>query len=768
MPQETTSPARDGHDGVTVLEPVDHLIHLSASGVSVLIDLSDGRLPSIAHWGAALGAVSATEAAGIVAATIEPIAPNAANRPIRLAILPEHFTGWTGHPGLAGSRAGESWSPKFHVERARLGPGPSVSDAGSAVVDNSPVVDDSGVRPLIAGGTARLTVEARDEVAGLSLKLEIELVDSGLVRARATLRNDGATYELAELSLAFPLPQRAREILDFAGRWGFERVPQRRALTVGTHLREGRKGRTGADAATILSVGTPSFGFGGGEVWGVHVGFSGNHRHYAERLSTGFQVVGGSELLLPGEVQLASGDEYVGPWIYAAYGSGLDDQAQRFHRYLRARPTHPATERLMTINVWEAVYFDHDLERLADLADRAAALGVERFVLDDGWFRHRRNDTAGLGDWYVDETVWPNGLSPLVDHVRGLGMEFGLWFEPEMVNEDSDLARAHPEWIMQTGDRLPVPSRNQQVLNLGIPEAYDYILSRISSILDEYEIGYIKWDHNRDLVDAGTAPTGVPGVHKQTLAVYRMMDELRSRYPGLEIESCSSGGARVDLGVLERTDRVWVSDCIDPLDRQSMNRWTQQLLPPELLGSHIASRASHTTGRVHDLSFRAGTALFGHLGIEWDLAEATESEASELRAWIELYKARRGVLHTGTVVRMDEADATLWVSGVVSTDRRTALFSLAYVGRSEVSPRGRFTLRGLDPEREYRVRPIFIGEPNGGFVAPVWFGGAADADTPEARYPGIVMSGRALDVAGLQAPASYPDHVILLDLVAVD
>ena len=160
----------------------------------------------------------------------------------------------------------------------------------------------------------------------------------------------------------------------------------------------------------------------------------------------------------------------------------------------------------MTLNVWEAVYFDHDLPRLLDLADRAAALGVERYVLDDGWFGARRDDHAGLGDWTVSADVWPDGLHPLVDHVTSLGMEFGLWFEPEMVNLDSDVARAHPEWVMATGGRMPVEARFQQVLNLGIPACYDYIRDAIFAILAEYDIGYIKWDHNRDLIDAGTAP----------------------------------------------------------------------------------------------------------------------------------------------------------------------------------------------------------------------------------------------------------------------
>jgi alpha-galactosidase len=735
---DNTPASSDGHDRAQ--QAPGSFVHLTAAGVSVVLDATDRRLPSVVHWGASLGPQTLEEIAALAAAAVEPQSGNVADQAVRLAILPEHHAGWQGKPGVAGHRDGADWSPKFEVTSI---------DVVSAGADEAG--DGDGV--LIEAGAAVVTFHARDDVAGLRLVIEVELLESGLLRTRAELENVGeGIYTLTDLNAALPIPGRAREILDFAGRWGKERTPQRRELGVGIHEREGRKGRTGPDAATILSVGVPGFGFERGEVWGVHVAFSGNHRHYAERLFSGFQVVGGGELLLPGEVRLDEGESYRMPWLYGAYGDGLDDQAHRFHRFLRARDTHPTRPRPTTLNVWEAVYFDHDFARLSDLAGRAAALGVERYVLDDGWFTGRRDDTSGLGDWTVDEEVWPDGLAPLVDHVTSLGMEFGLWFEPEMVNENSELARAHPEWIMQTGGRLPIRARNQQVLNLGIPEAFEHILERMTSILDEYDIAYIKWDHNRDLIDAGTYPTGAAGVHQQTLAAYRLMDALKLRFPGLEIESCSSGGARVDLGVLERTDRVWVSDCIDPLDRQQMNRWTMQLLPAELLGSHVASGVNHTTGRRHELSFRAGTALFGHFGIEWDLAEATERELDDLTQWIEFYKRHRALMHSGDLVRADQVDATLQVYGVVAEDKTEALMFLAFLGRSEVSPRGRFTLPGLDPDKRYRVAPVIVGTPDAGRTEPLWYEDGS----------GTVLNGRALAVAGLQTPGSLPERVVVL------
>ncbi len=703
---------------------------LRAGGVCLALDASDARLPAVLHWGADLGELDAAAFDSLGAATAACIAPNEPDVPVRVAVVPELASGWMGHPGLTGSRGGRDWSPRWAVT--------SVTAAGAEVLDAATL------------GPAAVRIAATDADAALTLVLEIELTAHGLVRLRGALTNDGPDdYEVTELLVAVPVPRRARDLLDLTGSWGSERHPQRGPLLAGAHRREGRHGRTGADAPTVLHVGVPGFGYRAGEVWGVHVAWSGNHVHYAERAPGGVQLMGGGELLLPGEGRLGPGESYVGPWVYASYGVGLDAVARRFHAWLRSRPTHPDRRRPVTLNVWEAVYFDHDLARLTDLAERAASVGIERFVLDDGWFGARRDDTAGLGDWVVSPDAWPEGLGPLIDRVTGLGMQFGLWVEPEMVNLDSDVARAHPEWVMQPGHgRLPVESRHQQVLNLGLPDAYAHVRDHLSAILDEYDISYLKWDHNRDLVEAGSAPHGAPGVHAQTLAAYQLMDELKAAHPGLEIESCSSGGARVDLAVMERCDRVWTSDTIDPHERQRMLRWTGQLLPPELLGSHIASGASHTTGRVHSLAFRAATAVFGHLGVEWDLAAASAEELAELDAWIAWYKENRAHLLGGELVRVDMPDADVWVHGVVTPER--GLFSVVTGAIHPATDLGDVILPGLDPDAVYDVRPVQVGRTPTPWSPPGWAGG-------------VRMSGRALACVGLRFGAMWPDHVVLVD-----
>ena len=326
--------------------------------------------------------------------------------------------------------------------------------------------------------------------AGLRLVTEVEAVPGGAIRARHTLTNTGPRpYVVNSLEVVFPLPGRAGEVLDFTGRQTAERIPQRHRLGDGLWLREGRRGHTGHDSATVVVAGEPGFRFGHGDVFGVHVGLERQHGapggtaavqlaviDDAQRLVPGVTTIGGGELLLPGEITLAEGEPYATPWVYlAASRAGLDGLAAQFHGYLRSLPAHPRTPRPVNLNVWEAVYFRHDFAALAELADLAAGIGVERYVLDDGWFSGRRSDHAGLGDWQVDEAVWPGGLHRLVDHVRARGMQFGLWFEPEMVNPDSELYRAHPDWILSAGGRVPPLQRNQLVLDLTRPEVADYL-----------------------------------------------------------------------------------------------------------------------------------------------------------------------------------------------------------------------------------------------------------------------------------------------------
>lgn len=724
-------------------------LYLRAGGVSLLLDLRDGDV-RLAHWGADLGEHEG--GAGLDPALFAASAAHSAfDDPAPVSLIPQPSRAWRGTPGIAGDRSGRAFSPRLVLEDA------SLESSGTGSSEPAP------------GGPQRARLVLADRTSELRVEVALTLDATGLLLVDESVTNTGGDeYTLAALDVTLPVPGQAAESLDLSGRWAREKHPQRRRIDQGAWTRVGRHGRTGHDSTLVIAAGTPGFGWRSGEVWALHLGWSGNHSSRVERAGDGQTVLSVGELLDPGELVLRPGQTYAAPTAYAAYSAeGLDGVSARFHAWLRARDRHPSTPRPVVLNTWEAVYFQHDLAVLEELADAASALGVERFVLDDGWFLGRRDDTRGLGDWYVDPDVWPGGLTPLIEHVKGKGMQFGLWVEPEMINEDSRVAREHPDWISRPDGahgRSSMPWRHQQVLDLVNRDAWDYVYGRLDALLTENAIDYLKWDQNRDQVEL--AHEGHPSTHEQTLAAYRLFDALRAAHPHVEIESCSSGGARVDLGILQRTDRVWASDTNDALERQTIQRWTGLVLPPELVGSHVGPAASHTTRRTHDLSFRAITALFGHFGIEWDIRRLSDAERTQLRAAIDFYKANRSLIHSGRAVRVDRPDDSDQAYGTVSQDGGHAVFVYASLATSPNEQPFRLRFPGLDPARDYLVSLGLQLDPRA--VAhrglPAWLQDIVDADEGDAA---VLVPGRVLAEAGLSMPGLQPEHAILLTLDAV-
>jgi alpha-galactosidase len=702
---------------------MNHTINLRGGGSAVVLDLS-GPTPTIVHWGADLGEIGQQDFSR------NPAPPSSVATGHRNDLVPQASSGWRGRPALEGHRDGQAFSP-------------ALVTTGIRSVD-----DDHGCEVTLS-----------DAAAGIELRVELHLSTEGMLRARSTVTNVAESrYDLLSLTTALPTGPAAAEILDLTGRWCREQHPQRQALKHGLWLREYRHGRTGHDSSLFTAVGSAGFGNRSGAVWATHFGFSGNHSSYVEKTASGPALIGNAELFSPGECVLAGGESYTTPWTYGAYSArGLDGVTDTFHRWLRARAVHPHTARPVVLNTWEAVYFDHDLDSLLELAESAETLGVERFVLDDGWFKRRRDDSRGLGDWYVDNDIWPDGLTALIENVRARGMEFGLWVEPEMVNEDSDVIRAHPDWISGPGlGRTPVEWRNQQVIDLVNPDAWDYIFARLDALLSENEISYLKWDQNRDLVEMGH--DGAASTHRQTHAAYRLIDALRRAHPKVEIESCSSGGGRVDLAILERTDRVWASDCNDALERLTIQRWTEAILPPELVGTHVGPTTAHTTSRTHALSFRAIVALFGHFGIEWDLRTLNEVEHAELGQAVALYRAHRALLHSGVAVHADLPDPSYALSGSIAQDGSEGLFSFLSVATSVDEIPGRIGFPGLEPQSDYRVTVIF----------PTLTSPYRSLDNAGWIPDGIVASGVFLAEVGLPMPVLDPEHGVLIHCVRVE
>ncbi|MGW6152982.1 alpha-galactosidase [Streptomyces sp. NPDC055144] len=725
---------------------LDHsasVIQLRGGSTSFVVELG-APLPRVLHWGADLGELSTAELDTIRATATPSVTHNSTDTPRLLTVLPTEADAWSGTPGIEGHLR----STGMPYPRFRLTGHTHDAQASS------------------------LTLRLHSDL-GLELSLRYRLDAHGILAVDGRLHRLAGTadeadaFDLTALTFLLPLPERATEIVDFTGKWSRERCPQRHSLPFGTHLRESRRGRPSLDSPYLLMAGTGGFRFRSGEVWGMHVAWSGNQRYFVEQLPEGAgvhrSVIGGGELLLPGEVTLGDGDSYDSPTLYFAWSDrGMDGIADRFHESLRSRPHHPASPRPLVLNTWEAVYFHHDLETLSELVDRAASVGVERVVLDDGWFLGRRDDRTGLGDWFVDPDVWPDGLSPLVERVRSHGMEFGLWFEPEMINLSSRLAQEHPDWILAPPSGAGPSIRHQHVLNIAHEDAWKFLYERIDALVSQYGIDYIKWDHNRELHEASSRADGGgrAGVRAQTEALYRLLDALRTRHRGLEIESCASGGGRIDLGILQHTDRVWASDCNDPVERQHIQRWTGQLLPPELMGTHVGATEAHTTRRVTSLSFRLATALFGHAGIEQNLNTCDGDELGTIRAWAELYKELRPLLHSGRVVRADLADEQTLLHGVVADDGTSALFAWARLGTSAAVTSGRVPVPGLVPDRRYKVRTrAEIGLPALNEHPPGWLTAADEGS--------LRLSGHTLSTLGLPMPTLQPQQALLLQFDAI-
>ncbi|CAN2185342.1 GalA Alpha-galactosidase [Candidatus Nanopelagicaceae bacterium] len=702
------------------------MIHLSQSRSSIIF-AHDGDSLEVLYWGKKLGAIDKAAAESIRAARTKPAFHGGLDVAPGNLILREHARGWIGHPALRGHRGGVNASNAFTVKSA--------------------VQKDQSMVAVFT-----------DAIAGIEIEMTYTLTASDilLMDAKVTNTSEG-DYYLEHFLYWLPLAEQADEVLDFYGHWTKERQPQRRSIDYGVITREGFEGRSGHDYTITQVALNHATGFRHGEAWSLAMAWSGNNIHHVERLIDGHKSIGAGEYLLPGEVILKKGESYAAPRAVATFSDrGLDGLTNNHYTWIRSRNNHitKVRPRPLTLNMWEAVYFNHNEEGIRKMVDKAAEIGVERVVLDDGWFGSRRNDRAGLGDWVVSKDAWPNGLAPIIKYINDKGIEFGLWFEGEMVNRDSDLYRAHPDWILQEPGRIPVEGRWQQVLDLTKEGAYNHVLNQVDAVLSEYNIAYIKWDHNRHLTDP--ISDGRPVVRKQTEAIYRMFDELKKRHPGLEIESCSSGGGRIDIGMIEHADRFWTSDQNDPLERQQIQRWTGLVIPPEFLGTHVGPTVGHQMHRSHSVSFRALNALFGHAGIEWNINEADAAETETLKAYINFYKKHRDLLHSGTVVRSDEIIGDAHLYGTVALDKKEAIFTYMQLTSADNFGPLVTTFDGLDKETMYQVSVVeelsasdFIQK-----KAPGW-------------WPALKLTGDQLAHIGLQLPVLKPETGLLFHFKAL-
>ena len=553
----------------------------------------------------------------------------------------------------------------FSVENDAPAPVVPTSGAGWFGPNAIALRDESGMPVHLAWSEARveqdsdrLAIHLSDLVAGISCRLFAKTVDGGAILMSTSATNEGDTpVTVARLASAvMPLPHGLAHILSWRGRHNVEGVPCKEPFPEHRWVRETRGGIPGHGGPPGVYCLGASAGFDEGPVFAAQLAWSGDTRLAIERHDDGFWALSAEAVLQEGELVLAPGASHATPeFVIALSQDGRNAAMAQQHAAIRGRLVWPGARmhpRPVHLNSWEACYFDHDEHRIRTLAQEAAELGAERFVLDDGWFVGRDNDRAGLGDWIADPRKYPAGLAPLARAVTELGMEFGLWVEPEMVNPDSDLYRAHRDWVLAEPDRERPTARNQLVLDMQRADVRDHLFDRLDALLREVPVAYLKWDHNRAL-----AP---PGGAAQVHGTYRLLERLREAHPDVEIESCAAGGGRVDAGIAAYVHRFWPSDNLDAVERVRIQRSFLAFMPPEVMGAHVGASPSHATGRDQAMDFRAAIACQGHLGVELDPAKLAPAERDTLRDWIAFWKEWRAVILGGRTMLGEAPDGLLW------------------------------------------------------------------------------------------------------------
>ncbi len=559
-----------------------------------------------------------------------------------------------------------------------------------------------------------LIITLKDTVSGLTAELSYSLYETAALLAKSVrFINEGSqTLHLKRaMSLCLDLPDFDYEWIQFSGAWSRERTPHTRALTYGITAVDSMRGHSSHDQNPFVILKRPTADEFQGEVLGISFVYSGNFLMQAE------VDCYGTTRLLAGihpecfDWKLAPGEEFQTPEAVMVYSDrGMNAMSQTFHKMYQkrlARGYWRDRERPILINNWEATYFDFNEEKLLTIAKTAKDCGVELFVLDDGWFGKRRNDRAGLGDWVVARELLPDGIEGLAEKINALGMSFGLWIEPEMVNLDSDLYRAHPEWVLSVPERAMTHGRYQHVLDFSRSDVVDHIYGMLAALLRNANISYIKWDMNRSITECFSRayPADRQGeiYHRYILGVYALYEWLTSEFPKVLFESCSSGGARFDPGMLYYAPQCWTSDDTDAYERLKIQYGTSMCYPISSMGSHVSVVPNHQLHRMTPLHTRANVAYFGTFGYELDLNALTPIEREAVKTQVEFMKKNRGLFQFGTFYRLQspfEHNEAAWM--VVSEDRRTAIVGWYRCLHKVNESFSRIRLQGLNEDFLYQ------------------------------------------------------------------
>ena len=505
-----------------------------------------------------------------------------------------------------------------------------------------------------------LSIRLQDAVTGLRATLRYTVLNElHALTQSVLLENEGSSPILLESPASACVHLRGEyDFLHLHGAWAKERSPERIPPMHGVREIGSRRGASGHEHnpfAALLEKGASEFT---GDCYGFCLVYSGSHRMQAEQNAYGVtRFVGGlsdcSWLLQPGR-------QFQTPEMALVYsGDGLSGMSHIFHKMFRTRLCRGFwrdRERPVLVNNWEGTYFDFNTEKLLNIAQKAAQIGVELFVLDDGWFGKRNSDNCSLGDWTVNEEKLPGGLKALADRMNALGLKFGLWFEPEMISPDSDLYRAHPDWCLHIPQRFRNEQRQQLILDMSREDVQDYVIQAVSGVLSSAHIEYVKWDMNRNFSEIGSAalPPCQQGEvsHRYMLGLYRVLETIVSRFPQVLFESCSGGGGRFDAGMLYYMPQTWTSDDSDAVERLFIQYGTSLPYPPSAMGAHVSAVPNHQVGRVTSLEMRGHVAMSGNFGYELDLSRLSEEELSLMREQVAFVKEIRHLTQQGNFTRL--------------------------------------------------------------------------------------------------------------------
>src|ERR1700733_5848688 len=541
---------------------------------------------------------------------------------------------------------------------------------------------------------------------------------SGIIARSATIENHEPKPIMIEqaAAAAFSLPAAHYTLSYLSGRWAGEWTLNEETIHQGQRVLESRRGSTGVQLNPWFAIGKADAEEEHGETWFGALAWSGSWRIPVEqdaldkvRVTGGFNPFDFGYPLKPGE-KLES------PVFYAGYTDhGMGGASRLLSRFTLTHilPQAPSPKlRPVIYNSWEATDWRVSEAVEGALAEKAAALGVDRFVMDDGWFGQRKSDKAGLGDWYVNKEKFPNGLKPLIDKVHSLHMDFGLWVEPEMVNPDSDLYRNHPDWVLNFPGRPRSEERNQLVLNLARPDVRDYVLGFLDKLLTENDIAFLKWDYNRNWSEPGWDAVPVDEQKKVYVEfirnVYWVLAELRKKHPKIEIESCSGGGGRVDLGILRYTDEVWPSDNTDPFDRLSMQDGFTYAYTPQIMMAWVTASPHWQNGRNTTLTYRMLSSMQGSLGIGDNLNKWTAEDFATAKRLISAYHEVQKTITQGDLYRLvsPRDDSAFSSTQTVSPDKSQSVVFAFTVATKQGRLFPLLQLQGLDPNAKYKLTMI--------------------------------------------------------------